>query len=435
MRENGERAIVLAVLTDVSDGQMADQALHRELAGLAGPENAQKRRFISRLTRTVIERTITLDYFLDFVAEKPMKEQKPEIAWILRMAAAQILYFDSVPDSAAVNEAVNLAARYGQGAKAFVNGVLRSFLRRRGEFALPDPHIHPDKYLQIRYSLPNWIEQEIVRVSGDTAPEEVMAGFLAEAPLFIRVNTSRISAERLREKLTASGITVNGEPLPGLLSVSDFGSVEAMPGFSDGEFYVQDISSAAAYRSAGFAPRSRVLDVCGAPGGKSVQAALAMREGGRAGEICCCDISDERLKRTRDNVSRLGLTEIETRKRSAAEEHPEDAGRFDAVITDVPCSGIGDLRRKPDIRLRITRADSRELVPVQRKIMACAFPAVRPGGKLIYSTCTIVRAENQGNAKWFEEHFPVKLCSEKLYLPSEKWPGDGFYAALFERLK
>lgn len=434
MRETNERGVVLSVLMDVEKGQMADQALHRRLGQLPGPENAQKRRFISRLTRTTIERAITLDYFLDQIAGKPMKAQRAEIAWILRMAAAQILYMDSVPPSAAVNEAVKLAARSGEGAKAFANATLRTLVRSQSDLTFPDPLTHHDKWLQIRYSLPNWIEQEIVRVSGQVPAEEVMAGFAAEAPLFIRVNTAKIAPLGLKRNLTAAGIKAADSAVPGLFQISDFGSVEEMPGFADGEFYVQDLSSAAAYLAAGFPAGGRVLDVCGAPGGKSVQAALLMREAGAPGDILCCDVSESRLKRTQGNVSRLGLSEIRLLCRSAAQEHPEDADKFDVVIADVPCSGLGDLRRKPDIRLRVTREDSRTLVPVQRRILSSSFPALKRGGRLIYSTCTIARAENQGNAKWFEEHFPVKKCFEKLYLPAAGWSGDGFYAAVFERI-
>ncbi len=430
-----ERGMVLAVLTAVSGGAMADQALHRQLLAIPGPDMAQARRFISRLTRTTLERTITLDFFLDKVAKRPMRSQKPDIAWILRMAAAQILYMDSVPDAAAVHEAVNLAGGEGAGAKAFVNGTLRSFLRQKESFAYPDRKENADRYLQIRYSVPAWIVQEVIRLTGRDRAEEVLAAFEREAPLFIRVNTARISAGALERKLMAAGMRVYRRPeAEGIFLVEDFGLVDGIPGFAEGEFYVQDLSSAAAYRAAGFLPGGSVLDVCGAPGGKSVQAALLMREAGAAGKVQCCDISEKRLERTADNVRRLGLSEITVRQHSAAESCAADEKMYDTVIADVPCSGIGDLRRKPDIKLRVRHTDSRALVPVQRKILAASFPALKPGGRLVYSTCTIAHAENQGNASWFEEHFPVKKRFEKLYLPTDKWPGDGFYAAVFERI-
>ncbi len=435
MKNVSERGRVLSVLTAVSGGAMADQALHRQLDAIPGPEMARERSFIARLTRTTLERTITLDYFLDQLTKKPVRAQKPEIAWILRMGAAQILYMDSVPDAAAVNEAVKLAAAKGAGAKAFVNGTLRTFLRQKSTFAYPDREKNFDRYLQIRYSVPGWIEQEIVRACGQERAEEVLAAFICEAPLFVRVNTARTSAAALADKLKAAGIRALPAPeVDNLLAVEDFGSVTDIPGFAQGEFYIQDLSSAAAYSAAGFRPGGRVLDVCGAPGGKSVQAALLMREAGAPGTVLSCDISSERLARTAGNAARLRLDEITVKERSALESFPEDAGRYDTVIADVPCSGAGDLRRKPDIRLRVQRSDSRALVPVQRKILAASFPAVKPGGRLIYSTCTIAHAENEGNAAWFEAHFPVKKCFEKLYLPQKDWPGDGFYAAVFERI-
>ena len=428
-----ERGMVLSVLMKVSDGMMADQALHSQLQTIPGPEMAQARRFIARLTRTTLERAITLDFFLDMVAKRPMRAQKPDTAWILRMAAAQILYMDSVPDAAAVNEAVKLAG--ATGPKAFINGTLRSFVRRKGTFFFPDREKDAGRYLQIRYSVPGWIVQEVTRAAGEERAEEVLAAFGREAPLFIRVNTSRISAAALEEKLSAAGIHVcRRQEAPGILTVENFGAVEAIPGFAEGEFYVQDLSAAAAYGAAGFISGGAVLDVCGAPGGKSVQAALLMREKGEPGTVLSCDISEKRLARTADNIRRLGLSEITMRCRSAVESCAADEKMYDTVIADVPCSGLGDLRRKPDIRLRVRRADSRALVPVQRKILAASFPAVKPGGRLIYSTCTIAGAENQGNAKWFAAHFPVKKCFEKLYLPDDHWPGDGFYAAVFERI-
>ena len=159
-----ERGMVLSVLMKVSDGMMADQALHSQLQTIPGPEMAQARRFIARLTRTTLERAITLDFFLDMVAKRPMRAQKPDTAWILRMAAAHILYMDSVPDAAAVNEAVKLAG--ATGPKAFINGTLRSFVRRKGTFFFPDREKDAGRYLQIRYSVPGWIVQEVTRAAG-----------------------------------------------------------------------------------------------------------------------------------------------------------------------------------------------------------------------------------------------------------------------------
>lgn len=445
------RQIVLLVLLDTADGKMMDVSLHTALNKLPGAEFAGARRFVSRLTRVTLERTITLDYYLNAFTKKKMKAQRPEIAWILRMAMAQLLYFDSVPESAAVNEAVKLAGRCGSGAKSFVNGTLRAMLRDRASWPAPVAEENFDNYLQFTYSVPFWIEQEVRKLSGEDREktEDVLDGFLGDAPVFIRVNTAKITPDALQAKLMDAEVNVK-KVLPNAFQISDFGLIEDIPGFKEGEFYVQDLSSIAAYAHAGFVPGGRVLDVCGAPGGKSINAALCMREGphegvsegagtndrlGSAGSVLCCDASADRLARAQENFARLGLSEIRTKQRSGLEEHTKDAGQYDTVICDVPCSGLGDLRRKPDLKLHVDRKSSKELVPVQRKILSASFPAVKPGGRIIYSTCTILRAENQNNAAWFEKHFPVEKVFEKLYLPGKEWSGDGFYIAVFKRME
>lgn len=418
-------------------GAWADAALSAELKreNPAGADAA----LTSRIVYGVLQNRILLDYYLKAFCTQRLEHLQQPLPDILRIGAYQILFLDKIPDSAAVNEAVELAKASKRGSAAgLVNAVLRKLSRRKDTLpALPE---NTAERLSVAFSHPVWLCGRVISLLGEEEAERFLSRNNALSPLTVQVNPLRISQEKLLAELSGEGITADLHPwVPDCLELRSTGDLTTLGAFYRGEFTVQDAAARLVSFVAGIQPGMRVLDVCAAPGGKSFSAAFAMKNEGR---ILACDLHENKLKRVRDGAKRLGITCIETEAADARQAHPEREGQFDAVLCDVPCSGLGIIRKKPDIRYKDPAA-LHELPPIQRAILAGAARSVRPGGVLLYSTCTILPEENEAVTDDFlrqhsEYHYETfSLRGETVDGHITLWPQrhetDGFYLAKMRR--
>lgn len=346
----------------------------------------------TRLCFGVLQNRMLLDWHLASFCSSPLNKLDLNVLCSLRIAAYQLLFLDKIPASAAVNEAVNLTKKYCRNPRAagMVNGILRSMLRQE---TLAGPVGRDEiETLSIQFSHPRWLVEKFVDVLGFDGAKALLAADNDQPPITAQINTSKISVERAMELLSAEGVDAQPHPwLPDCLILADTGNLERLSAFRDGLFYVQDCAARLAVTAAKLRPGQRVLDCCAAPGGKSFAAAVDMENGG---EVVSCDIHPHKIKLLEAGRDRLGLTCIQPQLQSAAERREEWVEAFDAVITDVPCSGIGIIRKKPDIRYKDPEP-LRGLPGVQKAILDNCSAYVKPGGVLIYSTCTLLRDENE----------------------------------------
>lgn len=419
----------------------ADAALGPALRrnGLTGADAA----LCSRIVYGVLQNQALLDFYLSaWCAQKP-EHLQPPLQDILRIGLYQILFLDKIPTSAAVNESVELAKVSGRAAAAgLVNAVLRRAARER-ESLPPIPDKDPVRYLSIRYSHPRWLVKRLTALLGQAETEAFLAADNAPAPLTVQVNPLKTTVKDLADTLGAQGVTARPHPwVSGCLELSGTGDLTALEPFRRGEFLVQDAAAALVARAAGVKPGDRVLDVCAAPGGKSFSAAFAMED---QGSILSCDLHDNKLKRVREGAERLGLRCVETAAADGRTFRPEWEEAFDVVLVDAPCSGLGIIRKKPDARYKT--AESLFALPViQDAILRNAARYVRPGGTLVYSTCTILPEENQQVTEAFLAETP-EFARAPFALPEPVgavpgeitlWPHrhdtDGFYICRMTRL-
>lgn len=370
----------------------ADAALNSVLrrVALSAPDAA----LCSRLVYGVMQSRMLLDFYLDAFCARKTEAAPYPIAEILRLGAYQILFLDRVPDSAAVNEAVNQAVRVGRkSASGMVNAVLRRLSREKNE--LPKiPDADPVQALSIRYSHPRWLVEKIAALLGADETERFLLENNRVPPLTIQINPRRTSSDALIEELGRDGVTaVRRACFPDCLELSGSGAVTRLTAFREGKFYAQDPAARLVTDAAGIRDGQSVLDVCAAPGGKSFSAAFLV---GDAGSVVACDISADRLKRVSEGAARLGLSDvIRAAQADARVFRPEWESCFDVVLVDAPCSGLGVIRKKPDIRYRDPK--SLDALPdLQFAILSNAARYVRPGGTLFYSTCTVLSEENDG---------------------------------------
>lgn len=399
-----------------------------------------ERAFISRVTEGTLEYLIQIDYIINLYSKVKVKKMKPLIRTLLRMSVYQIFYMDRIPDSAVCNEAVKLAVkRKFQGLKGFVNGVLRSIAREKEQIRFPAD--------AIRYSVPEWMI-EMWQKSYDVETVRVMLeAFLKDSKLTVRCNLDQASLEEIRKSLENQGITVTEtEYAEDMMYLEQFDYLESLEAFQKGWIQVQDVSSGFVGRAADPAPGDVILDVCGAPGGKSLHLADLLKG---TGHVEVRDLTEYKVRLIQDNIDRSGFRNIEARVWDALELDEESVGKADIVIADLPCSGLGIIGKKPDIKHKMTPEKLAELAALQREILSVVHQYVKPGGKLIYSTCTIDRQENEENASWFLEHFPFEPMNiegklgEKLKEGSMKngqiqllpgiHPCDGFFIAAFQK--
>lgn len=400
----------------------------------------QDRAFITRLTEGTVERLLTVDAVLNACMKSGIRKQRPVIRTILRMSVYQLLWMDRVPDRAVCDEAVKLAKSRGLGGLGgLVNGVLRNVARRKEEFSFED--------WSLRYSMPQWIcEMWREEYQGNTA-EAMLQAFLEETPVTVRCNLSRASLTEIQESLKAQGAGVSKNPLSDqVLYLTGYDYLERLEAFCRGWIQVQDVASSLVTVVTDPRPGDRVLDVCGAPGGKSLHMADQLQG---TGEVTVRDLTEEKVSLIRENIARTGFTNIHAEVWDALEYDERWEEQADIVIADLPCSGLGVIGKKPDIKYRVTKERILSLAELQRKILSVVSRYVKSGGKLVYSTCTVSRQENEAQRDWFLKHFPFRpgsldlLAKRGLQEPTledgyvqllpGKHPCDGFFIAVFQR--
>ena len=429
--ENSRELILDTLLLIDRDGEYSHIALKQVLDKYQYLDK-KERAFITRVVNGTLERMIELDHIIHSFSKVKVNKMKPVIRMILRSGVYQIKYMDAVPDSAVCNESVKLAGKRGfTGLKGFVNGVLRNVSRNLARVEYPSREKDPEGYLSIRYSLPAWLAAQWISEYGLEKAEEIGEGFFAERPLCVRCNTSRISREELAERLRREGVEVTpDEEVPCALWLQGYDHVAGLPEFREGLFYVQDLSSMRAVLWADSKEGDQVLDVCAAPGGKAIHVAEMLRG---TGMVEARDLTDYKIGLLEENIRRAGLANIQAVKWDATLPDPEKEEKMDIVLADLPCSGLGVLGKKPDLRYKMTPEKEEELVRLQQKILSVVQAYVKPGGTLVYSTCTIHRAENEENTRWFLENHPqFRLRKERQLLPGAD-RGDGFYIAVMEK--
>lgn len=339
----------------------------------------------------VLERRIFLDYLLGFYSRTPVAKLSPAVRDILRIGAYQIRFLDKIPDSAAVNECVQLAKENGAfRAAGFVNAVLRSLLRAPEKFCLPDREKQPLLWRSIVSSCPQNLISFWRKAYGPRLADEILEGSAAKPDLFLRVNNTRAGEQELLDRLLGEGIAAEPAPWPeGAVRVRGAGDLRRSACFAEGLFHVQDMASQLCCRVLAPEPGERVLDVCAAPGGKAFTLAERMENRGR---VEAFDLYPARVRLIRQGAERLGLSAVRAAVRDAAAP-PQGLAPADRVLCDVPCSGLGVIRRKPEIRYKF-QASIDSLPDLQYRILCKASESVRSGGTLVYSTCTLNPAEN-----------------------------------------
>lgn len=431
------REVALGVLLEVLEkNSYLNQTLSMTLEKYQYLEK-QDRAFLTRLCEGVVERKLTLDYIINQYSKVKTEKMKPVIRTVIRMGVYQLKYMDQVPDSAACNESVKLAVKKGFGGlKGFVNGVLRA-IAREDDIELPD--------LSVRYSAPEWLVEKWEKAYGTETTEAMLSAFLESKKTHIRCREDR--TEALFEELKAEGITVErGAYLPYALTISGYNYLKQLKSFQNGEFQVQDESSMLIGECAGIRPGDTIIDVCGAPGGKAAHAAQKLKG---TGLVSVRDLTEKKTELIWENVRRLGLSNVEVKEWDALTFDEEWKEKADIVLADLPCSGLGVIGKKPDIKYHASEQGISELRDLQRQILSVVQQYVKPGGTLMYSTCTVCPEENEENAAWFAEVFDFEPVSLKEAVPKplkaavseagslQLYPGindcDGFFLAKFQK--
>lgn len=436
------RELVLEILLAVTRDREYSHLVIRGMLEKYQYLDKQERSFLKRVSEGTLEHMIWIDHVIDQFSSVKVHKMKPQIRCILRSSVYELKFMDSIPASATCNEAVKLVQKRGfRNLKGFVNGVLRNISRNLDRISMPDFKQEPMRYLSVKYSMPEWI-LELWRES--YAWEEIetfLQVFLTEMPTSVRINPLKTTKEELKSELAAQGITViDNEETPGALYLKNYDFLNKIPAFLEGKFYVQDVSSMQVALCADPKPGDFIIDVCASPGGKSIHMAEMLYakenpdiQSRTSGMVQARDLTEYKVSLIEENIERCGLSNICAVQSDARILDKAQIGTADIVIADLPCSGLGVLGRKPDIKYRLTYEDCRELCALQREILHTVQQYVKPQGILMYSTCTIDRMENEENIQWFlEEHPDFRLEEQRQILP-KKGRNDGFFLAKLKR--
>lgn len=435
MKSDPRKAAVTALARWERDGKYInlelDSALER--SGLHGADRA----LAAAIMYGVAERKLTLDREIVRLTGRELFAIDSETLAALRAGLYQLVYMDKIPPFAAVNETVSASPSRSRG---LVNASLRRFMREGAKIMLPDRSDDEIRYLSVLHSVPEWIVESWMRDYGEDA-EEIAASANSVPPVTLRVNTLKTDAEALAAHLAADGVDAKiSRTVPDMIEIASGKKVTELYGYEEGLWFVQDPASRLASLALDAKPGMTVVDVCSAPGGKSFSAALDMND---EGTVFSRDLHDNKVRLIKKGALRLGITSISAKASDSSKTDPELVGAADRVLCDVPCSGLGVIAKKPDIRYK-TEADVLRLPEVQYAILTASCPLVKAGGVLVYSTCTLRDAEN-GRMRdrflaehsefepWLPENFPIEAKDGQITLMPHKHGTDGFYIAGFKR--
>ena len=412
-----------------------------------GDLSPRDRGLVTELVNGTIRNRATLDHVVDSFLKK--RNLRPEIRSVLRMGVYQLLYMNKIPVSAAVNESVKLVHLYRMNSqKGLVNAVLRNVDRNRNRDFFSDL-TDPVRKLAVTTSHPEWMVSLFIRRFGQDNARQLLEFNNRPAPNVIRVNTLKTDETTLRKELEEAGFTADPGPAPQTLILGGRGSVNDLPAYREGHFMVQSPSSVLAAVALGVQPDELILDCCAAPGGKTFVMAQEMKD---RGTILATDVHDHKMELIRKGAAFLGIACVDAQVRDWTREQPDLEQRYDRVLVDAPCTGLGMLAKRSDLRWRKEQGDIPRLVELQRNILSMASRAVRPGGILLYSTCTLTREENGDQRQWFLDTFPEfepwrpalggMFCADEdqknledghLEITPFAHEMDGFYIASFRR--
>lgn len=444
-----ERELVLDLLLDMEKHNSYTHLLLRTTLKKYQFIDKKSRAFITKLLEGTTENKIRLDYILDQFSKTKMKKCRPLVRNLLRMSVYQICYLDQIPDSAVCNEAVKLAKKRGfSSLSGFINGVLRNISRKKQTISFPDKEEDLVFALSIQYSMPKWlIKMWLSQYPSDTV-EKMLASTLEERGTIVRVNEQRTTKERVKEELKKEMDVEDGIYLPCSLVLRHYDYLQKNSAFLDGKFQVQDESSMLVSVIADPKKDDFVVDVCAAPGGKSLHMAELL-DG--TGEVLARDLTEEKVELIKENIKRMGYQNIKSERFDALRFDESLIGKADIVIADLPCSGLGVMAKKSDLKYRITEEEIKKLATLQRKILKVVSQYIKPGGTLVYSTCTVTREENLENYRWILDE--LGFCPDDFYskLPKslkietakegylQLLPGihscDGFFISKFQNRK
>ncbi len=476
------RELIMDMLLALEDSREQSHILLKNVLDKYDYLPVSDKSFIKRVLTGTLEYRIKLDYIIDCFSKTPVKKMKPVIRNIMRMSVYQLLFMDKVPDSAVCNEAVKLAGKRGfKGLQGFVNGVLRGIIRGRDSIKYPDINSSEKEEavygISIAYSCPEIVVESLLEDYGIQRTLKVLEAALNSRNIYIRTNET-LSEKELKNVLSEwqqAGIEFEQSlVIPYAYKIFKADKLPKLKGFMEGAYTVQDLSSMFVCEMADIAADDLVLDICAAPGGKSLHAAQKQRvamdkrvsENGNipeqqrvgslaqigastdgqennirkevgkllsGGKIISRDLTEYKVSLIRENIERLKISNIDTQVWDARVFDEKMEQRADVVIADVPCSGFGVMGRKPDIKYNITSEGLSSLIELQRRIIDNAVRYVKPNGTLMYSTCTMRKAENEENVRYILDKYDYELMEEKQLFLSED--NDGFYIAKLRRNK
>ena len=403
--------------------------------------NKQDSAFVTALVYGVLEHLLTIDYFIEKYSKRDTKKIQQVVLNIMRIGVVQLLFMDKIPESAAVNEAVKQVQKSGfVYIKGFVNAVLREIARNKNNLEYPSKQKDYNFYLQVVYSCPSLLINKWMDEYGEQTTVGILESLKTRPPYVIKVNTLKTNTQNLLEIIENAGlIAKKSETLKDSIEFEKLPALESFKAFQDGMFYIQDYASMYCCLAVDAKPGQHVLDMCAAPGGKSFTIAGAMNN---SGSITACELFESRNRLIKDGADRLGITIINAIQNDSSIHNPS-LGLYDKVLCDVPCSGLGVLRRKPEVRYKNV-SELEELPTIQYKILCEGANHCKISGNLIYSTCTLNKAENEDIVKKFLQEHTAFIASvlPPIFKSQDNWyitmfphinNTDGFFIAVFER--
>lgn len=444
------RELAVDVLLEILEKDKYSHLVIRDVLQKYDYLEGRDKAFLKRVVEGTLERRLQLDYVLNRFSKVPVAKMKPFIRTLLRMSVYQILFMDGVPERAVCNEAVKLCKKRSfHNLQGFVNGVLRNIARNQSEIVYPDKEKDLAEALSVLYSMPKWLVEKFLKERGEEVTEKMLKAFLQPQPVTLRCSEKLTEEERsvlVKEWQKAGAVVTQHSYLPYAYRIENAEGISNLSGFSEGMFTVQDVSSMLVCEVAGIKAQDKVIDVCASPGGKAVHAAEKLQG---TGVVSARDLTEYKVSLIRDNIDRMQLSNCEALVWDACRIRKEDVETADVVLADLPCSGLGIMGKKKDIRYHSSLQGLRDLAALQREILSCVYQYVKPGGVLIYSTCTVNPAENEENVRWFTKQYPFEAESLEKYLPKQLkedgkngmlqlLPGvheaDGFFIARLRRI-